>query len=151
MVDTYTAYYAPNGLTVVEVYHDAEYYARDLLADYIREGGFDSAPIALSTIPELIAICMALPDGGQTAEIYRTTGTVISVTNTTYGNLVIQDEAGNTLTVYGTYDTAGNRYGYMSNPPRVGDTVVLEGPLKKYVKDSTVTPELFYATVISVN
>lgn len=38
IVDSYTAYYAPNRLTVVETYGDAVY-ARDLLADYIRQGG----------------------------------------------------------------------------------------------------------------
>lgn len=38
IVDSYTAYYAPNRLTVVEEYGDAVY-ARDLLAEYIRQGG----------------------------------------------------------------------------------------------------------------
>ena len=37
LVDTYSAYYAPNKLTVVEFYDD-HIYARDLLAQYIREG-----------------------------------------------------------------------------------------------------------------
>lgn len=40
VVDSYTASYAPNRLTVVEVY-DEPVYARDLLADFIRDGGFD--------------------------------------------------------------------------------------------------------------
>lgn len=38
VVDSYTAYYAPNNLTVVKTY-DEKVFARDLLADYIREGG----------------------------------------------------------------------------------------------------------------
>lgn len=38
IVDTYSAYYAPNRLTVIEEY-GAEIYARDLLADYIEKGG----------------------------------------------------------------------------------------------------------------
>lgn len=38
VVDTYTAYYAPNRLTVVEEY-ETGIYARDLLADYIEAGG----------------------------------------------------------------------------------------------------------------
>ena len=38
VVDSYTAYYAPNKLTVVEEY-DPGIFARDLLADYIRSGG----------------------------------------------------------------------------------------------------------------
>ena len=39
VVDTYTAYYAYNGITVVDRYDN--YYARDLLADFIRGGGWD--------------------------------------------------------------------------------------------------------------
>lgn len=38
LVDTYTAEYAPNRLTVVEEY-DADIYARDLLAQFIANGG----------------------------------------------------------------------------------------------------------------
>lgn len=38
VVDTYSAYYAPNRLTVVEEYGDG-IFARDLLADYIENGG----------------------------------------------------------------------------------------------------------------
>ena len=38
VVDSYTAYYAPNNLTVVESYTPG-IYARDLLADYIAAGG----------------------------------------------------------------------------------------------------------------
>ncbi len=38
VVDTYTAYYAPNRLTVIEIY-DESTFARDLLAEYIKNGG----------------------------------------------------------------------------------------------------------------
>ena len=38
VVDTYSAYYAPNKLTVVEKYGDG-IFARDLLAEYIKQGG----------------------------------------------------------------------------------------------------------------
>ena len=38
VVDSYTSSYAPNRLTVVKQY-DADYFARDLLADYMAQGG----------------------------------------------------------------------------------------------------------------
>ena len=38
VTDTYSAYYAPNNMTVVDFYSD-NIFARDLLADYITEGG----------------------------------------------------------------------------------------------------------------
>lgn len=40
VVDTYTAFYAPNRLTVVEEY-ETGIYARDLLAEYISAGGME--------------------------------------------------------------------------------------------------------------
>lgn len=39
IVDTYTAYYAPNNLTVVAEY-DPNIFARDLVADFIAQGGW---------------------------------------------------------------------------------------------------------------
>ncbi|MBE6810178.1 MAG: hypothetical protein E7521_03865 [Ruminococcaceae bacterium] len=39
VVDNYTAYYAPNNLTVVEEYAP-DVFARDLLAEYIKNGGY---------------------------------------------------------------------------------------------------------------
>ena len=39
VVDSYTSVYAPNRLTEI-VRWDKEYYARDLLADYAKAGGF---------------------------------------------------------------------------------------------------------------
>lgn len=39
ITDSYSAYYAPNNLTVVEEY-DPTVFARDLLADYIEDGNF---------------------------------------------------------------------------------------------------------------
>ena len=40
LVDSYTSTYAPNGLTEIERYNPGVY-ARDLLADYIRNGGLE--------------------------------------------------------------------------------------------------------------
>ena len=39
VVDTYTSDYASNGLTVIERYTEDEFYARDMIAEYIRNGG----------------------------------------------------------------------------------------------------------------
>ena len=40
IVDTYTAYYAPNKLTVIKT-HDPNVFARDLVAEYIKNGGLE--------------------------------------------------------------------------------------------------------------
>ena len=150
VVDTYTSTYAPNNLTEIARYKE-EIYARDLLADYIRGGGLGSKPseITYTSIPEIYRIGNALADNAQTEESYYVRGTVVSVTNTTYGNLTIDDGQGNTLYVYGVYDKTGaTRYDGLSDPPRVGDTVVLCGPVKKYVAGGTVTVELMRARLM---
>ena len=150
VVDTYTSTYAPNNLTEIARYKE-EVYARDLLADYIRGGGLGSKPseITYTSIPEIYRIGNALADNAQTEESYYVRGTVVSVTNTTYGNLTIDDGQGNTLYVYGVYDKTGaTRYDGLSDPPRVGDTVVLCGPVKKYVAGGTVTVELMRARLM---
>ena len=150
VVDTYTSTYAPNNLTEIARYKE-EVYARDLLADYIRGGGLGSKPseITYTSIPEIYRIGNALADNAQTGESYYVRGTVVSVTNTTYGNLTIDDGQGNTLYVYGVYDKTGaTRYDGLSDPPRVGDTVVLCGPVKKYVAGGTVTVELMRARLM---
>ena len=150
VVDTYTSTYAPNNLTEIARYKE-EVYARDLLADYIRGGGLGSKPseITYTSIPEIYRIGKALADNAQTEESYYVRGTVVSVTNTTYGNLTIDDGQGNTLYVYGVYDQTGaTRYDGLSDPPRVGDTVVLCGPVKKYVAGGTATVELMRARLM---
>ena len=150
VVDTYTSTYAPNNLTEIARYKE-EVYARDLLADHIRGGGLGSKPseITYTSIPEIYRIGNALADNAQTEESYYVRGTVVSVTNTTYGNLTIDDGQGNTLYVYGVYDKTGaTRYDGLTDPPRVGDTVVLCGPVKKYVAGGTVTVELMRARLM---
>lgn len=41
IVDSYTSNYAPNNLTEIERYSDTDVYARDLLAEYIKNGGLE--------------------------------------------------------------------------------------------------------------
>ncbi len=150
VVDTYTSAYSPNRLTEVARYKDGVF-ARDLLADYIRAGGMtsDKTGITYTSIPDIHRIGNALPANGQTEESYFVRGTVVSVSNTTYGDLTIADGQGNTLYVFGLYDATGSvRYDAMSDPPAKGDTVVLAGPVKKYVSGGKTTIELMRARLI---
>jgi 2',3'-cyclic-nucleotide 2'-phosphodiesterase (5'-nucleotidase family) len=150
IVDTYTSTYSPNRLTEIARYTE-NVYARDLLADYIRAGGLGSKPagITYTSIPNIHKLGNALADNAQTEENYYVRGTVVSITNTTYGNVTIADEQGNTLYVFGVYDKTGaTRYDGLPDPPRVGDTVVLCGPVKKYVAGGSVTVELMRARLI---
>lgn len=150
VVDTYCANYDFRGmgfLQIVEYYDEArQFFSRDALANYIKAGGLtDGASTelpsvdsidGLTDIAELLTIGEALSDNAETAEKYRVKGTIISVAQAFYGNMTIEDEYGNQLYIYGTWETEGVRYGQMSNPPTVGDTVVLEGVMKKYVPNN---------------
>ena len=148
VTDTYSSTYSSNGLTEIARY-DEGVFARDLLADYIEAGGYGSAPTSISYTDylKIYAVGKALADNETTTEVYYVKGKIIDLNNTTYGNFTIEDDNGNTLYVYGLKDQNGNRYDKMSNPPKVGDTVVLQAPIKKYVANGTTTIELFYAVL----
>ena len=150
VVDTYTALYAPNGLTIVDYFEDGVY-ARDLLADAIKEGRFEESHdgYTLTSIPDALAIGATLGNNQTTTEYYYIKGTVKSAPNSTYGNLYLVDENGNEIYVYGLYDTSGNRYDSMSNKPQAGDTIIVYSTIYKYVNTSTII-ELKNATLISV-
>ena len=151
VTDTYSSTYSSNGLTEIARY-DANVFARDLLAQYIEAGGFGSAPTSINCTDywTIYAAGKALADNETTSESYYVKGTIISIDNTTYGNFTIQDHNGNTLYVYGLKDQNGNYYNKMSNPPQVGDTVILLGPVKKYVAYGSTTIELINAVLWSI-
>ena len=150
VTDTYSSTYASNGLTEIARY-DEGVFARDLLAKYIEAGGFGTAPTSITYTDYLTiyAAGKALADNATSSEVYYVKGKIISIDNTTYGNFTIQDDNGNTLYVYGLKDQSGNRYDKMSNPPKVGDTVVLQAPVKKYVAYGSTTIELISAVLWS--
>ena len=138
VTDTYTSTYAANGLTEVERYDEITF-ARDLLAEYAKAGGFGEKQEAqFKTIPELLAICEALAYNEE-SKPYLVEGKITSISSASkYGNMYIEDEEGNTLYVYGTWDETGSlRYGDMSKKPQVGDTVVLYGGMKNYLNYNT--------------
>ena len=82
-----------------------------------------------------------------TEEKHLVTGVVTEVKNTQYGNLYIQDEAGNKIYIYGLYDQAGNRYDAMvtaGHAPVVGDTITVLSVVGQY----NGTVQLKNATVV---
>ena len=89
--------------------------------------------VSATSIPEANEIAKTLEDKGPTTEEkYLLSGKVVEVANTTYGNLYIQDEAGNKMYVYGLYDEAGNRYDKMPVQPKVGDTITVLSVIGHY-------------------
>ena len=141
VTDTYTSFYKYNMFTEIDRLEN--YYARDLLKDFIAQEGWGAAPMEIS-IEEANAIGQALENNETTFEAYELTGVVSSVVNTTYGNLYIKDEQGNSFYIYGLYDASGRvRYDSMENPPKEGDVITVIGAITKYVNaQGAVTIEI---------
>ena len=102
--------------------------------------------IAATSITDANTIGAAQPNKGDaTTEMYLVTGKITAITQTKYGNGTITDAAGNTLTVYGMYNSEGNKdikYEALDPKPVVGDTVTLYGVLSNYngaqIKDARI-------------
>lgn len=131
VTDTYTSFYKYNMLTEIDRLEN--YYARDLLRDFIVAGGW-GGQVETVSIAQANAIGASLGENASTPVAYQITGVVTEVENTTYGNLYIADEQGNTFYIYGLYDATGRiRYDAMENPPQVGDSITVIGAITKYV------------------
>lgn len=105
------------------------------VSDYVC--GDCGAPVPPEADTELsieeIEVLAAAMNGGVTPDKYYVVGVITEITNETYGNMVIEDEAGNTLVIYGSYDATGeNRYDAMTAPHAVGDTVKIYGAVTQY-------------------
>ncbi len=131
VTDTYTSFYKYNMFTEIDRLEN--YYARDLLRDFIVEGGWGGIPQSI-TLAQANAIGQALKANETTKQSYLLTGKVVEIHNTTYGNITIADEQGNTFYLYGLYDSTGRtRYDAMDAPPQVGDTISVTGAITRYV------------------
>ncbi|MBR6948293.1 MAG: BACON domain-containing protein [Muribaculaceae bacterium] len=95
------------------------------------------AVVSPATCAEIIA--------GPESKTYRVTGTVATITNTTYGNWILRDETGE-ITIYGTLDAKGNEKNFLSWGMEVGDIVTVEGPKQLY----GTTVELVNVTVVNI-
>lgn len=84
------------------------------------------------TFAQATEIGLALSQGSYSAKKYYLTGTIVKIENTTYGNMYIANEAGETFYVYGVYDGNGKKYGEMANKPVVGDQVKLLSTIKNH-------------------
>ena len=99
------------------------------------------------TVAKALEIIAGLEDGKKTSEEYIVKGIVTAVEeiSTSYGNATfdIADNAGDAtvLKVYRAKDAEGQKI-TDENIVKVGDEVVVQGKLQKYVKNDVVTPEV---------
>ncbi len=86
--------------------------------------------------PQIITIAQALElcgeEGNITQKRYYIQGTVVSISNPSYGAMTVSDDTG-TISVYGTYSADGSvPYGELKDKPYKGDTVLLSCILQNY-------------------
>ena len=85
------------------------------------------------TIADAIAMGQTYAHNTFSENKYYVTGVITEIYNDMYGNMKLADEAGNILTIYGTWSEDGStRFDAMSVKPVVGDTVVLYGIIGQY-------------------
>jgi len=85
------------------------------------------------TIEQAIAIGESKAHNVYTEGKYYVTGVITEVYNTQYGNMKIKDDAGNILTVYGTWSEDGNtRYDALEVKPVAGETITVYGIVGQY-------------------
>ena len=123
VVDTYTAYYAYNGLTIIDFY-DEDVYARDLVADEIATGRFDigQSGYTLTSIKDALTIGANLASGAKTADSYYIEGQISSISGS---NIYIKDGLGNSIYLYRLSNDTGTTIS-------VGDTIVVCGQIYNY-------------------
>ena len=104
----------------------------------------------ITSIKELLALGAA--QESYTAEKYIAGGIITEIQNEKYGNIVIKDESGESILVYGTF-IDGKKYGeFEGTKPVVGDYVVVVGVVGQYkgtpqMKNADITYFLAPTTV----
>ena len=85
------------------------------------------------TIADAIALGQTFAHNTFSENKYYVTGVITEVYNTQYGNMKLTDDAGNILTIYGTYSADGStRYDALEVKPVAGDTVTIYGIVGQY-------------------
>ncbi len=85
------------------------------------------------TIEEAIELGLTKRSNEFTTNKYYVTGVITEIYNEEYGNMKITDDAGNILTLYGTWEVLDEiRFDAMENKPAVGDTITVYGVIGQY-------------------
>ncbi len=108
---------------------------RDHLCDY--DCGTIMIPYADSTITikDAIDIASLMSQNQFTPCKYYITGRIAEIASTTYGNMYLTDDEGNTIYVYGFYNADGTaRFDVMEDQPQVGDIVTVYAVIGYYDK-----------------
>lgn len=105
-------------------------------------------------VAQALNIAKELADGEETSITYIVQGIVDDLYNATYGNCHLIDNDNNDITIYGMYNKDGTtRFDSFKNPPKEGDTIIVEGKLMNYYNsyNDKNTYEIKNAKLLFVN
>ncbi len=152
--DTYgdTWYYYEKGDLMIDVayyiYGVIDLYAYSWLDGEDSSSGGDSSSAGdVESDLQSLTIAQFLSKK-DTVNFYQLTGTVVNITNTTYGNFIFEDSTGEVF-VWGLYPHEGStdKYAFNSLGISAGDTITIAGRYKNY----NGTDEVVDAYFISKN
>lgn len=96
-------------------------------------------------IKDIVAIGAAKDHNSYTEEKYIMGGIIVEIQKEEYGNMIIKDESGASILIYGTY-IEGAKYGdFAGAKPVVGDYIVVIGKVGQY----NGTPQMKNADLVS--
>ena len=99
-------------------------------------GNQDETPLTpntLITIKQAIGLGASQAHNVHTSDKYYVSGVITEIKNTEWGNMILSDDEGNSLLIYGTYSADGStRYDKLVTKPAVGDTVTVYGVIGQY-------------------
>ena len=106
-------------------------------------------PAANSTLDFVTAnkIGAAQDHNKYTENKYVVEGTIKKIDSTTYGNITLEDDNGNTFYLYTVKDVQGNNFGYMAEIPAVGDKIKVLGPIGRYNSSVQMNPAVIQVEV----
>ncbi len=117
------------GATRVAPHLDAN---EDYKCDLCETKMLPAAGTAL-TIKQAITISKLYGHNAYTSQKYYITGYIVSVVNTTYGNMTIRDENGDEIYIYGLYSADGKtQYNRLPYKPVKGDQITIHTVIGTY-------------------
>lgn len=132
------------GVTTMKVSAAACAYGREAELPITCNGKVQYLKVRQGSMEASMATCADVIAGAD-GKSFRVKGTVAAITQTVYGNWIMQDNTGQ-ITIYGTLDNEGKTKNFSYWNMEVGDVVEVVGPKKTY----NGTIELTDVTVISI-
>ena len=121
-------------------------YAESLTPDVGVVGPEEPAADSTLTLAQATEFGLKFLHNTYSKNKYYIEGKITNIDNADYGNLIIADDNGGSLTIYGSFIN-GDKFGQSSNQPKIGDTVKLYGIIGQYSNKA----QMKNADIVAIN